>query len=439
MRTAVEHLSAEPPPLPPEWEKESRWQHDSDGNFRERFVRSPVLELSEDSLRALPQYERSVQLLEADAVIGAHVNQLVGTVSSASQLQARNVLWSLIYAMVDDDGRLEFSDERFDKQWREQSEFFAAEQIAYKTVAPLPKLLIPNAPLQLSDRVWLDKLTAEEVTRCAEIGVLRPLPRLPMIFGEDAVGIRAVDLTPKVIHRPGERIARAVDDIGKFGNRPRLNAQLIVDDVLAALHLFKHGRVRVAGYAIWSDSWWLKGGTSYRCLRQWPYGQRYELTEGEVPHFLELWRQLEKSAEAFRFGIRRFNLAFDRDLLEERIVDLVIAAEALFLGDQKSSDRGELSFRFALRAAKFIDHPKYGQRDIFSIMRVAYHARSRVVHGGSLPTTFSLPSGNSVTASHLADEIEELVRLALRKALSVKDKGKNLHQSAFWDDLLFEP
>ena len=86
-------------------------------------------------------------------------------------------------------------------------------------------------------------------------------------------------------------------------------------------------------------------------LRQWPYGGKYELLAGEVPQFLELWHLLEEGAARFGFSIHRFNIAFDRGLLADRVVDLVIAAESLFLGDLDVQDRGELRFRFALRAA----------------------------------------------------------------------------------------
>ena len=177
------------------------------------------------------------------------------------------------------------------------------------------------------------------------------------------------------------------------------------------------------------------GATSYKVLGQWPYFGKFELSEGEIPHFLELWRLLEQEAARFSFSIHRFNLAFDRGLLADRIVDLIIAAEALFLSDLDDKYRGELRFRFALRAAKFIEHPSYGEQDIFRIMRQAYDARSAIVHGGS-PKETHLPDDQSADLPHFTDALEELVRLGLRKALSMKEDGKKLRQAAYWDALL---
>jgi hypothetical protein len=80
------------------------------------------------------------------------------------------------------------------------------------------------------------------------------------------------------------------------------------------------------------------------------YGGSFELSEDEVPQLVDLWHLLEEGGAArFRFGIHRFNLAFDRALLDDRIVDLVIAAESLFLGDLGRGDRGE--HRFPCRTA----------------------------------------------------------------------------------------
>ncbi len=182
------------------------------------------------------------------------------------------------------------------------------------------------------------------------------------------------------------------------------------------------------------NSPWLKGGTFSRVLGQRP-GGKLELSEGEVPQFLELWRLLEEGAARFGFSIHRFNLAFDRGLLDDRIVDLVIAAESLFLGDLDVPERGELRFRFALRAAKFIEHPVYGERELFRVMRRAYDARSAIVHGGS-PKDTRLPNNESAKFPTFIDAIEELVRLGLRKALSMKHDGQKLRQAEYWEDLV---
>ena len=441
VRDAVLHLSDALKDLAPEFEDDIRWERGTDGHFRECKNRICTLGpmLSDEWLHLRPEYQSCVACLKSDVVIGPHLDQLVGTSMSAYRLDADNILRSLVYAMLDEEGRLVFTDERFHSEWREWVEFFGAERITSKAVAPLPYLVVPTFPLRLNNELALDRLTDDEVTRCYHVGVLRPVSvRFPLIYGDVAVGIRRRTMSlPKLIGRGDEPHAQSeTTDEGSFGNRPILRDELVIDDVLSALRLFKHTQIRSAGFASWTDSPRLQTMTSFRVLRQWPWGGKFELSEGEVPHFIELWRLLEEGSARFGFSIHRFNLAFDRGFLADRIVDLVIAAEALFLGDLDEKYRGELRFRFALRAAKFIEHPKYGEREIFRVMRQAYDARSAIVHGGS-PKETPLPDNQAATLSTFIDAIEELVRLGLRKALSMKEDGQKMRQAEYWDTLIF--
>lgn len=440
VRDAVTRLSEALTGLAATFEDGIRFERGADGHFRERKkrIRTLLPFLSDERLRSLPDYERCAECLKSDLVIGPHLDRLVGTSIAASRLEARTILMSLIYAMLDGEGSLTFSCEKFWSKWQELADFFGADRIAWKTVAPLPNLVAPAFPLRLNDELVLDRLTDDEVTRCHQVGVIRPTSlEFPLIFAQTAVGIRKTKFLPKLI-RQGDEPREPPETLneGDFGRRPLLRDDLTIGDVLSAMRLFRHTQIRAAGLAKWTDSPWLAGGTEYRVLGQWPYDGKFELSQGDVPQFLELWRLLEEGAACFSFSIHRFNLAFDRGLLADRIVDLVIAAEALFLGDLDERYRGELRFRFALRAAKFIEHASYGEHEVFRVMRQAYDARSAIVHGGS-PKETRLPNDQSADLPTFIDVIEDLVRLGLRKALSMKKDGSKIRQAEYWDALVF--
>jgi len=442
VRDSVSRLSMALRGSPRAFEDTIRLERGADGHFRERRKRIRVLSmLSDESLRAFPDYEPCVECLRSDMVIGRHLDRLVGTNVTAFRIEARNILASLILAMRDDKGRFRFTTKKFQSKWQELSDFFGAERIAYKTVAPLPNLAIPTFPLRLNDELVLDRLTEDEVTRCYSVGVLRPHPvGFPLIESKDAVGIRRTTFVPKVIRQgdePFEPPEAEAGYEGSFGKRPLFRDDLTIGDVLSAFRLFKRTHMRAAGLAIWTDAPWLAGGTQSRVLGWWPYGGGFELSEVDVPQFLELWRLLEKQDARFRFSIHRFNLAFEPRLLADRIVDLVIAAEALLLSDLDERYRGELRFRFALRAAKFIEHARYSEHEVFRVMRQAYDARSAIAHGGSLPKETHLPYNRSADLPTFIDMIEELVRLGLRKALSINGGGKKMRQAEYWDTLVF--
>jgi hypothetical protein len=416
-----------------------RWERGADGAFRERVTRSWIVpQLFRDEwLHSLPRYEACVERLKFDAIVGPHINRLVGTATTATRIEVDQVLRSAIYAMQDDEGGFTYSDERFDRKCQDLTAFFAAKEFAVKLVAPLPYLALPKLPLRLNDELELDHLTDDEVTRCCSVGILRPpsMPDLLVLDPEIAVGLRRTRITPKIIG-PDYRGSLSLDapDTGVFGHRS-LRDDLVIDDVLLALRLHKHNRLRFAGCASWIDSTWLSGASFY-VLGQWPYLGGHKLSDAEVPQLLELWQLLESGSARFAFALHRFNLACDRNLLDDRIVDLVIAAEALFLSDTDSENRGELSYRLALRAAKFIEHSRYAGMDLYKLMRRAYRVRSAIVHG-SHHRKVGLPDDPAANLSKFADEIEELLRLALRKVLALKEDAKKLRNGKYWDELVF--
>ena len=115
VRDAVSHLSEALKDSTPEFEEDTRWERGTDGHFRMHKKRIWMLrrKLSDEWLCSLPEYQLYIKCLKSDAVIGPHLDCMVGTNMSASRLEASDIVISLMYAMLDDEGRLAFTDERF--------------------------------------------------------------------------------------------------------------------------------------------------------------------------------------------------------------------------------------------------------------------------------------------------------------------------------------
>lgn len=73
--------------------------------------------------------------------------------------------------MLDEEGRLAFSEEQFHSKLSEWGDLFREDRIPYKTVVWLPNLIVPAFPLRLNNEILLDRLTDDEVTCCAQAGV----------------------------------------------------------------------------------------------------------------------------------------------------------------------------------------------------------------------------------------------------------------------------
>ena len=441
VREAFTCLADSPEGTTWELEDELQWERGSDGHFRGRKKHVPSLgwKFNDEWLSSCAGYQHCIESMKADPVVGPHLEGLVGTWRSASRITANSILRWLTYSMFNEQGILSFDGDRFHAEWQQLGDFFETDRIISKMVSPLPGLVVPAFPLHLNCELVLDRLTDKEVTRGNQVGLLRPIfQRISFIDDGVAVGIRRTISSPKIVQRDNQiNTTVSTEEIGQFGRRSEFRDDLVVEDVLSTLRLFKPTKIKTLGSVSWVDAPWLGAGISFQLLGQWPNGGSFHLSEPEIAPFIVLWKLLEKESARFEFSIRRFNLAFDRRLLDDRLVDLIMAAEALFLGDTDEKDRGELRFRFALRAAKFIEHQKYDELAVYRLMRRAYDARSAIVHGGT-PKDTRLPDDKLATLDTFIDAIEEIVRLGLRKGLSMEDGGKRLRQSAFWDSLILK-
>jgi hypothetical protein len=111
----------------------------------------------------------------------------------------------------------------------------------------------------------------------------------------------------------------------------------------------------------------------------------------------------------------------------------VIAAESLFL---KESGQGEPGFRLSTRAASFVDGGSEERRRVLNFLRKAHEARSGIVHNGLLNEAKLLNlNGKRASAAEFTDELENLMRLALKKAILFVSAGKSF--PLVWDKLLF--
>lgn len=135
-----------------------------------------------------------------------------------------------------------------------------------------------------------------------------------------------------------------------------------------------------------------------------------------------------KSHGAIGMALRRFRYASERERDEDRLVDLLIAAESLFLPDEGK----ELSYRLRQRVALLLGTTFKNRLEISDDIKMAYDSRSKVVHG----------SGKSHKAplNVTAPKLEGYLRASLQKAISLaKSKnGKPAKAWMEWDAMIYD-
>lgn len=153
-----------------------------------------------------------------------------------------------------------------------------------------------------------------------------------------------------------------------------------------------------------------------------------KLSAEEVEKLRNIWtfiRGTKNGAFKKRVSIaaRRLFYAETRTKHDDALVDLMVAAEALYLDTEKN----ELNYRMSLNAALWADVENQEKTNIFNAFKTAYALRSKVVHGAAA-------SPESVTES--ISTIRPLLRDGIRKALV----HLNTTQAApDWTGMVFAP
>ena len=212
------------------------------------------------------------------------------------------------------------------------------------------------------------------------------------------------------------------------------------ESALEALRTFKKGRVRLTGLIQVTEQgggWSASGGPAPGTGGFW-WGD-YQVDEADAEPFKAYWERL-RTARKRRLidnAVRRFTYSADRYRADDRLVDLVIAAETLFLGDAGNpQERGELRYRFALRASFYVESAGADRRALFRFMRNSYDARSAIVHGGvPEPRLLQSLDGHRLTLAEYADALEDVLRRAVHKALDTADAAAT-GSLVDWDELI---
>ena len=145
------------------------------------------------------------------------------------------------------------------------------------------------------------------------------------------MGARRIYWLDKTVSGGGLDVS-PLDVDGVFGRRPMHRLDLFSDDVATLLRLYSNGSVVVSGaYLLRTE---LGGrGMSWN-VRQRPanvYGD-LRLTTADLKPLQDLWSDLCSNAVSGRrppaIAFSRFTSAFDRATLQDRLIDLMIAAEA---------------------------------------------------------------------------------------------------------------
>ncbi len=428
VRAAIELLAAGPkPPREASWLDE-HWVRSSVRSWVREVrprVTWPDLQTRTEELHALPAYVTALAALEADSVIAPQLDQIVGSrLTGMSKIDRQSVLDQIAHGTTTETPFV-FDESRFVESYlRSESSLYAT---AVEIVVIAPTAGLESAPKLRFGEVELDTFSDEEAQALIEAGFLQGMPmgNVSILANTDHV-LRLRYTAPRVIG------AEALE----ADQTPRRDVAAEFTEILNAMRLYKGEPISLPGIMTFYRM--DRGGSArgFGALAPLPpiYQPTYKLDEPEGAELVALWDQMRDPAVAKReflgTAARRFTYAGERTRIEDRFVDLIVAAEAMFLGEQEESTT-EIAFRISTRFAHFFEIPGTTRRERYEHMKLAYGIRSKIVHGGKrkkLKTPKELEDFTNLTATYL--------RRCLREMIALAQLWPSRRPLVSWDDLI---
>jgi hypothetical protein len=170
------------------------------------------------------------------------------------------------------------------------------------------------------------------------------------------------------------------------------------------------------------NSWWL---ATRLFSGDQLFSATYHATETDFRTLEHIVRGLRRRSKDkhFNVAVDRLHFSVSRLRPQDRLIDLIIAMEAIF-GDNE----GASTYKIAMRAAVFLGDNPMHRKSIADTIKRAYQERSALVHGGK-------NESNAVMAQ-LTGQVHGLVRDALRQISEQLFEGKRIPSPIDFDWLL---
>ena len=415
---------------------ESEWCKREDGNFMRQDVSKPVWAIifhkAKSEISQTKEYQDFSEIVKSDDVISSHLNTLVGTCMGASRFGIDNILSDAIYTFLSDTKILGFDKSLFDDKYSKIENSLYSDEIEFIRITPLCGFSANIDEIPLGEGISIAELSDSEIIEFLRLGIKMGdnFGNENFIYNVHQFAIKISYNLPKII---GEQKAKTrIEEHSSFVSKN------VEQFILDALRIYKEGTILPLNTVSKNKGLFI-GGTS------WGYAtpvrpfmkNKYQLQDTERGGFVSFWGERNdvsiSDKHFLSVAIRRFSQANEREDIEDRIIDLLICAESLFL----SSDgiQGELKYRLSHRAAMFIEKNIEKQKIIFNFMKKAYDVRSAIVHG-STPKLPKKDDDSEYTLDEFCSDIEKHLRFSLKKAINMMSNPQ-APKKIEWESIIF--
>ena len=170
------------------------------------------------------------------------------------------------------------------------------------------------------------------------------------------------------------------------------------------------------------------------------FGDSVKAGQSEIDKAKCLYHDLinlnSKTQGKLKIAINRWIKSKTHQTPEDKIIDLAIAFEALYL----PADNNELTFKLSVRASWYLGNDKKDREELLAVFKAFYKVRSRVVHGGEPQENVTI-GGESVPIAQFVTKVQNLCLKSMEKIMNHCLKDRKFLSSPrkdieYWDSLI---
>jgi len=417
---------------------ENIWEKQSADTYIKRQIQKPlwviVLHKASDEIKSTKEYIELTSILKSDKTISPQLDTLVGTCMSSHRLETHNVASWPVYEFLTDQGITQFSVSTFNSIYSKLESALYADEIEHVNLTPLCGFYAEDPIISLDENISIVKLSEEEIIEILRLGINlgTNMGGTDFLHGVHQYAIKTKYRLKKVIgdkKRDNNEIDRNIYING-------INESAVID----SLRIYKEGKLHPISTIRRSKSI-LSTGTSFSFENPVKHfmNNKYKLTKDEAIEFQSFWNARNKTQLSEKnflsVSIRRFSQSNERDNIEDKVIDLMIAAESIFLSSG-GSFQGELKYRLSHRASMFIEDDVEKQKYVFDFMQKSYDVRSSIVHG-STPKLPKKIDGSEYTLEEFCGDIEKYLRISIKKTMNLMGEMQDRTNTIDWKSVIF--
>ena len=417
---------------------ESTWVKQDNDTYVRQDIKRPlwaiVLHKAKDEITKTEEFSIFSEVTKSDQIISSQLNTLIGSCMSRSRFELFNLVFEPLSPFLTDTEIIGFDDSVFKAKYLKIENALYSNEIEFERLTTLCGFSTDTPDFILDNNLSIVKLSEREIIDLLKIGI-----KIGDSFGPENFIHHIHQFAIKLTYR----LPKVIGDKDIEGNIESHNSYIkgdIEQKVLNALRLFKEGKVYSLGTVT-------KSKNVFSCGVTYNYGtpsksfmrNKFQLVEKEKDKFLEFWKDYQGTnipeKHFLSVAIRRFSQANERESIEDKIIDFLISAEALFLSSG-GSFQGELKYRLSHRASMFIGDETKKQRKIFKFMQKAYDVRSAIVHGAT-PKLPQKEDGTPCSLDEFCKDVEAYLRFSLNKTINLASIAESPSKILDWDSIIF--